>query len=199
MKKALDIIKSSVILLLITSIAAAMLAFVNEKTAPLIDKNAKEKQAASLMAVAKDAVELREMEIDDEMQKIAENYGAELKCIYKSVNSIDELTGYCAVVTVNGYDTGLEIAVGTDYDGRVNGVEIIASNETPGLGQNASKPEFINQFKGKAPEIEVVKRNAKSNEINALSGATITSSAVTRGVNAVLEISNDLLEEVKGE
>lgn len=199
MSKALDIIKSSVILLLITSISAAMLAFVNEKTAPLIEKNSQEKQAKALMAVANDAVEMQEAEITDEMTEIAKSYGAELGCIYKSVNSIGELTGYCAVVTVNGYDSGLQLAVGTDYDSKVSGVEIIASNETPGLGQNASKPEYIDQYKDKSLEIEVVKGVASDNAISALSGATITSDAVTRGVNAVLEISETLLEEVKGE
>lgn len=199
MSKVLDIIKSSVILLLITSIAAAMLAFVNGKTAPLIEKNTKEKQAQSLMAVASDAVEMQEAEITDVMEETASKYSAELNSIYKSVNSIGELAGYCAVVTVNGYDSGLQMAVGVDYDGKVSGVEIIASNETPGLGQNASKPEFKEQFKGKQPEIEVVKSDASDNQINALSGATITSNAVVRGVNTVLEISNTLLEEVKGE
>lgn len=199
MSKVLDIIKSSVILLLITSIAAAMLAFVNGKTAPLIEKNTKEKQAQSLMAVASDAVEMQEAEITDVMEETASKYSAELNSIYKSVNSIGELAGYCAVVTVNGYDSGLQMAVGVDYDGKVSGVEIIASNETPGLGQNDSKPEFKEQFKGKQPEIEVVKSDASDNQINALSGATITSNAVVRGVNTVLEISNTLLEEVKGE
>lgn len=196
--KVLDIIKSSVILLLITAVSAAMLAFVNSKTAPLIEKNSQEKQAKALMAVADDAQEMQEAEITGEMTEIAHKYESELDCIYKSVNAAGELTGYCAVLTTNGYDSGLQVAVGTDLDSKVCGIEIIASNETPGLGQNASKPEFIEQYKDKSKDIAVVKDGADGNEINALSGATITSEAVTRTVNAVLEISESLLAETKG-
>lgn len=197
--KVTDIIKSSVILLLITAIAAAMLAFVNSKTAPLIALNSQKKQETALMSVASDAVEMQEVEITDEMQSIAQSYNAQLECIYKSVNSIGELTGYCAVITTSGYDAGLQTAVGTNLDAKVCGVEIVASNETPGLGQNASKPEFTEQYKDKGLKIGVTKDNADDNEINALSGATITSNAVTRNVNAVLEISQRLLNENNGE
>lgn len=191
--KALDIIKNSVILLLITAIAAAMLAFVNSKTAPLIAINSQKKQENALMAVADNAVEMQEVEITEEMRSIADKYNAQLGCVYKSVNGSGELTGYCAVVTTSGYDVGLQTAVGTNLDSKVCGVEIVSSNETPGLGQNASKPEFIGQYKDKDFEIGVVKDGAGNNEINALSGATITSNAVTRNVNAVLEISKLLL------
>lgn len=197
--KVLDIIKNSVILLLITAIAAAMLAFVNSKTAPLIALNSQKKQETALMAVADNASEMQEVEITDEMRSIAEGYNAQLDCVYKSVNSIGELTGYCAVITTNGYDTGLQTAVGTNLNAKVCGVEIIASNETPGLGQNASKPEFTGQYKDKGFEIGVAKDGAGDNEINALSGATMTSNAVTGNVNAVLEISQYLLGENNGE
>ena len=72
-------------------------------------------------------------------------------------------------------------------DGKVTGVKIISSNETPGLGQNAAKPEFLNQYIGKEFEIGV----AGDNEINAISGATMTSDGVTGAVNTLLEIAKE--------
>ena len=64
------------------------------------------------------------------------------------------------------------------------------SNETPGLGQNTANKSFTSQFKGKSFGITVVKGSAdsKKNEINAVTGATISSKAVTKAVNKAIDI-----------
>ena len=105
----------------------------------------------------------------------------------------------CAIVETKGYDAGLKSAVGVDRDGRVTGVEIISHKETPGLGANAEKEEFRSQFTGKSGEIAVVKSGAGENEINAISGATMTSNGVARSVNAVIAIAEAVLKERKGD
>lgn len=64
---------------------------------------------------------------------------------------------------------------------------ITSQSETAGLGANCTKDEFKDSFKGKSAEITVVKNGAKNNQIDALTSATITSKAVTRGVNAAIE------------
>ena len=84
--------------------------------------------------------------------------------------------------------------IGIDKDGAVTGVEFLSISETAGLGMNAQKETFRDQFKGKNSEITVVKTAPGDDEIQALTGATITSNAVTKSVNTALK----LYEEVKG-
>jgi Na+-translocating ferredoxin:NAD+ oxidoreductase subunit G len=85
-------------------------------------------------------------------------------------------------VAVEGYGSEIEILVGIGEDESVNGVKIIKISETPGLGMEAEKPAFLQQFIGKNPDDEL---KAKS-DIKAISGATITSQAVCDGVKQAL-------------
>lgn len=81
--------------------------------------------------------------------------------------------------------------VGITADGNISGVKIGNHSETPGLGSKASEPTFKDQFKGKGTDksLTVVKGNASNdNDIAAISGATITSKAVTSGVNAAIDL-----------
>ena len=101
------------------------------------------------------------------------------------------LAGYTIKVAPKGYNGKVELVVGISLAGKVEGIKIIAQSETPGLGANSVKAEFYGQFKGKAitPELVVVKTTAsKSNEIDAITGATITSKAVTLGVNDAVKV-----------
>ena len=77
---------------------------------------------------------------------------------------------------------------GMDADGKVTGMEILAIEETAGLGMNAKKDDFKNQYNGNSGEFTVVKSDAGENEIQALTGATITSQAVTDAVNNAVEL-----------
>lgn len=96
-------------------------------------------------------------------------------------------------VTSKGYGGDISVMVGVNNDGTVKAVEIIdVTNETVGLGQNAAKPEFYTAYEGKTAGIEVVKNGASGNSINALTGATITSQAVTDAVNKVLSYADTL-------
>ncbi|MBR6312287.1 MAG: RnfABCDGE type electron transport complex subunit G [Oscillospiraceae bacterium] len=90
--------------------------------------------------------------------------------------------GYVVEVTPSGFGGEVDMMVGVDADGRVTGVSIVSMSETSGLGSNASKPEFRAQYAGKA-EAALTKDGG---DIDALTGATVTSRAVTRGVNAAL-------------
>ena len=83
-------------------------------------------------------------------------------------------------------------------DGSVNAVEILdVSNETPGLGQNATQEKFYGQFSGMSGTLSVVKSGADNSagEINAVTGATITSRAVTKAVNEALDLSKEIKTE----
>ena len=86
--------------------------------------------------------------------------------------------------------------VGLDSDFAISGVTIINMSETPGLGSRASDEKFIKQYdnlKGLDGEIDVIKSGTpEGNEIVAISGATVTSKAVTRGVNAAVSAVKEM-------
>ena len=82
---------------------------------------------------------------------------------------------------------------GVDMNGKVTGVEFLEINETVGLGMNANKDSFKEQFKGLVNGISVNKNTPGENEIKALTGATITSKATTKGVNTALDIFENVL------
>lgn len=188
MKKVGTVIKTTIILFLITSVSALLLAFVNDKTAPIIAENDAINKQNALKKVI-DAEIFDEIEINNDFSAIAYKYGCELDGVYIAKDSGGNKVGVCSILTGSGYSSGLQVAVGADCDANATAVEIIASSETPGLGQNASKPAFIDQFVGMHAGIGVVKSGANDTQINALSGATLTSEGVTRLVNAALEIA----------
>lgn len=94
--------------------------------------------------------------------------------------------GYIYTVAPKGYNGDVLIMVGfREPNKTISGVKILQSHETPGLGANCSNPSFLDQFTDKSTkEALVVSKQAKaSNEIQAITAATITSSAVTKGIN----------------
>jgi electron transport complex protein RnfG len=86
-----------------------------------------------------------------------------------------------------GYGGSIKMLTAVSLDGKDLGYKILDHNETPGLGDNATKPKFSDQFINKtAEELEVVKVPTQKN-IQALTGATITSRAVTKGIREAVE------------
>lgn len=91
--------------------------------------------------------------------------------------------GYVIEVTPSGFGGVIDMMVGVDSSGSVSGVSIVSMSETSGLGNNASKPEFRAQYVGRDDNMAVTKDGG---DIDALTGATVTSRAVTLGVNTAL-------------
>jgi Na+-translocating ferredoxin:NAD+ oxidoreductase subunit G len=91
--------------------------------------------------------------------------------------------GKAVQVTVPGYHGQISMMVGIDDRGKVRGVKILSQQETAGLGAGIVKPDFLRQFNGKsaADPLEAKK------DIDALTGATISSRAVCHGVKDALE------------
>jgi electron transport complex protein RnfG len=107
----------------------------------------------------------------------------------------DNLLGYAVKVAPKGYGGVVEVVVGVTIEGKIAGIKVGNNTETPGLGKNAATPKFQEQFNGKVwgNPLNVIKSGTpKDNEIAALSGATITSRAVTSGVNQALEAAKEL-------
>ena len=98
-------------------------------------------------------------------------------------------TGYCITVSPKGYGGPIEIVVGIASDGALRAIRILNQTETPGLGAKAADAAFTNQYSEKQVERMAVVKTTPStpDQIQAISGATITSEAVTLGVNTALE------------
>lgn len=193
-KNKSSLIKDAIMLFLITLISGLALSFVYEITkAPIAEQEVLKKQQAN-QAVFTDA---SSFEADEELMNIAkttdlsslsEAYaGITVDSINKALDSNGELLGYNIMVTTNqGYDDTMTLVFGYAKDGTIKGVEFISLTETAGLGMKAEKPEFKDQFLNKkVAEFTVTKTGAASeDQIDAISGATITSKAVTNAINA---------------
>lgn len=170
------IMRLTLTLLLITAVVAGLLAFVNELTAGRIDELTRQKAEQAMREVlpAQDYTPL-----DAALpQGVTEAYRA-------------GDAGYVVRVAPNGFGGAIDLMVGVRADGTVNGVAVIAHSETASLGANCTREEFRAQYAGGAGPFAV---GQDGGTIEALTGATVTSRAVTDGVNAAL----DFVREVQG-
>ena len=108
---------------------------------------------------------------------------------YAAING-GKTAAYIFTESSKGYGGDVSVMTAIKPDGTVAGVAILdVSGETPGLGQNAAKESFFSQYIGLKKGVSVLKNGAKAenNEVDAVTGATITSTAVTRAANAALD------------
>ena len=179
-----NILKNTLILTIITLISGVALGFVYEITKePIAQAQLAAKQEACRQ-VFPEADKFGEVVIETDV--VDEVYGA-----LKDGKEI----GYVITATSKeGYGGNIQVSVGISSSGEVNGITIISINETPGLGMNAKEPEFCAQYAGKTTESFYVDKDGGEGEaIEAISGATITTRAVTAAVNTALEFYYDEL------
>lgn len=195
--------KDALILFAITLVAGACLGGVYEATKePIAAANLAAKEAA-YRTVLPDA---SSFESDDMTEVIASANGEISGLGYGNV-MVDEAAialdgsgtpmGYVVTTTSkDGYGGAITVSVGITADGTVNGIAFLTLAETAGLGMNADT-DWKNQYAGKNVDAFAVTKNgaAADNEINAISGATITSNAVTGAVNAAVYFAKNCLAQ----
>ena len=196
--------KDALILFAITLVAGACLGGVYEITKdPIAAANQAAKERA-FRAVLADADSFAM----DDYSAALDKANTEVKELDFGNVSVDECAtgmdasgatiGYVVTTTSkDGYGGDVTVSVGITTDGEVKGIEFLTLNETAGLGMNASKPEWKGQFADKKVEqFSVTKSGSTSDEeIDAISGATITSNAVTNAVNIALYFVNDCVAQ----
>lgn len=105
-----------------------------------------------------------------------------------TANRGSDLLAYIVPVETKGYGGVIKMLAAITPEGKETDFTILSANETPGLGDNASKDSFRKQFNGKGPDqMVVVKDPSKKDNIQALTGATISSKAVTKGIKEAEE------------
>lgn len=184
MKNAKFIFKLAAILFAIVFVCTLLLVLANDLTKGRIAELKLEAENTAKLEVLPDASSFDLAEA----QGVAEAY------IGKDADG--NTVGYCFKSETSGFGGVITMMVGVKKDGTLSGVRVTNLSETPGLGAKATDFDWISQFDGKSDTISVVKTgNAKGNEINAISGATITSKAVTSGVNKALDAAKALMEK----
>ena len=190
------IIKDAIALTLITLVAGMALGAVHGITKePIARQEALAKEAAYKEVFA-DAESYETVEMTDELanqlRSSLDSEGYKAQSIDEVVDAVDgsgNSLGYViTVITSEGYGGDIKFSMGIQADGTMNGISILSISETAGLGMRANTDEFKSQFVGKNTDQIVYTKNGASadNEIDALSGATVTTKAMTNGVNAGL-------------
>jgi electron transport complex protein RnfG len=177
---ALYVVRLAGILLAITAIVAAALAGVNAITKPIIDELNAAKTQQAIEAVLPGGY-------DEEVSGYADETGLVSKA-YKGAN------GYAFEVKPAGFDNTITMMVGVDNEGKVLGISIVSHTETAGLGAVAAASTsageaFRGQFEGQSGSVAVSKDGG---QLDAITGATITSRAVCAGVNAALACAGNM-------
>ena len=186
-----EMMKNTGILLAITLIAGLLLGIVYQVTKePIAEQEAKAKQEACQEVFADAAsFEAVQLATPDAAAWSGEGYAQEsVDEVMAALDSDGATLGYVITVTTKeGYGGDIQFAIGVRMDGTVNGISILSISETAGLGMRAEevlKPQFANK---KVEKFEYTKSGAVAeSQIDAISGATITTNAVTNGVNAGL-------------
>ncbi len=172
----LYILRLALTLLLITGFVGAALAGVNAITAPVIAQITAQKTQAAIEAVLPGGGEAL-IGYTDPTGLVQAAYGSD--------------TGYAIQVAPKGFGGEIVMMVGVDKDGKVLGIDIISHAETAGLGDVAASSSTKGEaFRGQFPENDAP--FAVGTNIDAITSATITSKAVTAGVNAAVEFVKSL-------
>ena len=188
-------IRDALIIAAITLVIGVLLAVVFQITMRPIQKAELDGKEVACKAVFPEPIEYASEDVINEKvnksqdllkdQDLEGNYSSEA---LMAKDSVGARLGYVFIVSsTHGYGGNLSISMGITSEGILQGIEMVSMNETAGLGANCTTDSFKDQYKNLSTEsaLIVTKDGKKAdNEIDAISGATITSKAVTDAVNA---------------
>ena len=173
----------AVLLCLVTIVMSAAISSVYNYTKDIIAQAALEAQASARRAVMTEAVDMLELPLEE---------GADVDYCYEAFDAAGESIGYISQITVMGFGGEIEVTVGMDRTGTITAIRVGGANfsETSGLGAKTRDSEFTDQFTGKSGML-VLKQ-----DIDSVTGASVSSSAVVGGVNRAVSYMSGLLPAV---
>lgn len=188
-------IKDALILFAITVVAGLLLGVVYDVTKePIAQQKAKAKQEACANVFAK--AQTFETVTDAQGATVSDKVdGVDIDEVMRAIDSNGNLIGYVITVTDHeGYGGDIQFSMGVTFDGTLNGISLLSISETAGLGMKAGDV-LVPQFADKNVEQFTYTKSgaAGESEIDAISGATITTNAVVNGVNAGLSYFRNVL------
>lgn len=194
------IVHDALILTAFTLVLGFILALVYAVTEKPREEAAQKTVQAAYQQVFKDADSFEDYDFDaDEANKLVSDAGYKdtIDGVVTVLDSNKETLGYVITVTAkDGSQGSITFSVGIKNDGTVNGYSITSINETPGLGMKAEEADFYKQFENKkVDKFDVVKTTpSKDDEIEAITGSTITSKAMANGCNAAITYFQNKLQ-----
>ena len=187
-----QIVHDALVLTAFTLVIGVILGAVYGITKAPIDKANDEAKKEAYQAVFADADNFNQKDFDaDEADKMVSDAGYDdtINDVEEAVDASGNVLGYVITVTAkDGSQGSITFSVGIQNDGTVNGYSITDISETPGLGMKAKDEEFYSQFENKKVDsFTVVKQTPSSDDqIEAITGSTITSKAMANGCNAAI-------------
>lgn len=184
-----------IVLTAVMVLSAVVLAGTYAGLSPLIEANRVAALNASLSSIFAGAVE--GVAPEDLVFEETESDGP---TIYRGSTRGGDSLGYAVRVQTQGYGGTITLLVGLSPDlDTIQGIEIVEQIETPGLGGNITNESFKEQFEGLSTEEQIsyvknIEPDKQQNEIQAISGATITSRAIVSGINQTLDDAIDIIE-----
>lgn len=178
-----DYLRLGLTLLIISAVAAGALAFLNSVTAPIIAENAKQASYAKYYEILGEGVEINELS-EEEVSSIQSSY-PNITSILNYGNG-SEVTGYIFTTKSSGYGGEMENAIIINTDGSIAGFRNLSNSETPGFGKAIEEESYYSRYDGKSVannDSLVLGSGGGENEIEAISGSTISSNAVLTGLN----------------
>lgn len=197
-----SMIKDALILFAITLAAGLLLGFVyNVTKEPIAQQKAKAKAEAcrNVFAAAETFEPVMSEDGPTAFFMAGEDSNVDINEVMQALDASGQLIGYVITVTDHeGYGGDIQFSMGVTLDGILNGISLLSISETAGLGMKAGDvlvPQFTNK---NVPQFTYTKSGSTNDsEIDAISGATITTNAVVNGVNGGLLFFNTL-EEAQG-
>ncbi len=191
-------IKDALILFAITLIAGLMLGVVNDITKEPIARQEQKAKTEACQNVFAAAASFEEQEMEDATQALADAglTGADIDELMAAKDASGALLGYVITVTDHeGYGGDIQFSMGVTTDGVLNGISLLSISETAGLGMRAGEV-LVPQFENKDVDRFTYTKTGSTadSEIDAISGATITTNAVVNGVNAGLVYFDEFLK-----
>lgn len=193
-------IKNTISLAIITLVAGLLLGIVYEITKDPIKEQQQKAKEEAYKEVFAEADSFQEVKLDVmnvEKDLLKQGMNVTINEAMQVLDKNEKVVGHVLTVTDHeGYGGDIKFAMGVQIDGTVNGISFLTITETAGLGMKAQESYFKDQFSNKKVDKFTYTKNGSSNdsEIDAISGATITTNAVINGVNAGLYYLNTLNE-----
>lgn len=180
-----NIIKNAIILTLITLVAGTALAFVYSITKEPIANADKKATAEAYSKVFSEADSFKELDL----KEYSDENGATVWAVSNAKKG-DETIGFVMTVASKGYGGDIKLAMGIDLEGNITGVSVLdASNETPGLGAKVKEEPYLSRFSGV--------NNETLSEVDAISGATYSSTGVQNAIKAGFNYYDENLNSVE--
>ncbi|MDO5689210.1 MAG: RnfABCDGE type electron transport complex subunit G [Tissierellia bacterium] len=181
-------------LFLITAVAGLVLSLVNNATAPVIAEQQAKKLAESLIVAYPEAESFEPLSAEETAAAIGDN--PNVKEIYKALVGGQEAGYVFSSIGKQGFGGDISFIVGISKEGAITGWQVLNHSETPGYGQQIEQPFFAEGITGNqiAEDLVAVETPSADNDIQAISGSTITTKSVLGGLNGTLAIARELIK-----